>query len=132
MRPSRTYKLRLSDEGIDLFLHCHDRLARLRRDFIPYGATLATAVAMLDNREPREIIAELGTLRFSRCLGDQVRFVGTSIALSPMIAKLTSRLAVAKGHGRMPTSGHLYIVGLLTIKSAADDALQGTCEQILK
>lgn len=129
MKPSRTYKLRLSDEGIGLFLECHCRLARLEREFIPYGATLATAVVLLETSEPRDLMVELATLRFARCLGDTVRFVGTSIALKPAIDRILLALRASHAQMRMPKSGQLYVAGLLLLRSANDEMLKTSLNQ---
>lgn len=56
---SRTYRLRLSEEGTDLFLAQHHRLARIARGFIPYGATLGVAVMLMEKVETDELVAEL-------------------------------------------------------------------------
>ncbi|MFD1961670.1 hypothetical protein ACFSHP_26160 [Novosphingobium panipatense] len=59
MRTSRTYKLQLSGQGIDQFLACHCRVARLAKEFIPYGMTLYVAMSLLDASDPADIAAEL-------------------------------------------------------------------------
>ena len=40
-KSSRAYKLKLSDDGIALFLNCHGRICLLVRDLLPYGMNFA-------------------------------------------------------------------------------------------
>lgn len=120
---SRTYKLRLSPHGVDLFLACHYRLARLAREFIPYGMTLTVAVALLDRLGANDFAAELETVACDRLAGDLVRFVGCSTGLAEVVQRICERLAASDQLGHSPAIGRLYIVGLVAFGLAEDDEL---------
>jgi hypothetical protein len=123
MAQSRTYKLRLSNEGIDLFLKCHCRLAHLLRDFIPYGVTLSVAAATLELQDACEVAAELDTQLFRHCVGDNIRFVGASTALTEAIERISDKLLESDGFPGRPRTGHLYIAALISLASAEDRQL---------
>jgi hypothetical protein len=121
---SRTYKLRLSDQGVDLFLACHHRLAQLVREFIPYGTTLSVAVLLLERLDADEVAAEFGTSACQASAGDQVRFVGCSTELADVMARVCERLTASDRFGQSPPIGRLYLVGLATLRAAEDKELR--------
>lgn len=123
MRSSRTYKLMLSDDGIDLYLACHHRLSCLLRDFIPYGVTLAVAVSFLDRLDACDIAAELERRKFVRCLGTRPRFVGSSGQLANRVGQLRTKLKESNEFAKLPSVAMLYIVALLSLESAEDEQL---------
>jgi hypothetical protein len=128
---SRTYKLRLSDQGVDLFLACHYRLARLVRDFIPYGTTLSVAVALLDRLGPDDIAAELATRTCHQLIGDMVRFVGCSNELATIMKGVTTRLEASEQFACRPPIGRLYIVGLVSFGMVEDAELNAAYRRIV-
>ncbi|WIW89563.1 hypothetical protein K3M67_06285 [Sphingobium sp. V4] len=130
MAQSRTYKLRLSREGIDLFLQCHCRLAHLLQDFIPYGVTLMVAVALLECQEVCEVAAELDAQRLHHCVGDNIRFVGSSTALIDAARRVSDKLLMQQETSTTPQTGHLYIVALFTLASADDRQLVEAFERV--
>lgn len=121
---SRTYKLRLSEQGIDLFLSCHYRLAQLVREFIPYGTTLSVAVLLLDRMDADEVAAEFETNTCQAGIGSQVRFVGCSTELAGIMGRICERLTASERFGPSPPIGRLYIVGLATLRAAEDKDLR--------
>ncbi|WP_336971420.1 hypothetical protein [Sphingobium aromaticiconvertens] len=123
MQTSRTYKLLLSDQGIDLFLGCHCRLAHLVRAFIPYGVTLAAAVTFLESLDPSEIAAEVETRKFVRSCGTQVHFVGSSARLTESMSKIKEKLSNSSEFGSLPSVGKLYVVALISLEAAEDRQL---------
>lgn len=120
---SRTYKLRLSEQGIDLFLACHYRLAQLLRDFIPYGATFSVAVALLERMDADDIAAELETRSCLQCTGDKTCFVGSSAELAEIMQLVCERLVESDRFAQSPPVGKLYIVGLASFRTAEDKDL---------
>ncbi|RJG53162.1 hypothetical protein D0Z70_17230 [Sphingobium terrigena] len=120
---SRTYKLRLSDQGIDLFLACHYRLAQVLRDFIPYGATFSVAVALLERMDPDDIAAELETRSCLQCTGDKTCFVGSSAELAEIMQLVCERLVASDRFAQSPPVGKLYVVGLASFRTAEDKDL---------
>lgn len=119
-KPSRTYKLRLSDEGIDRFLACHGRLAHLTREFVPYGTTLHVVVTLLDGMEACELAAELADPMCDRLAGDLVRFVGCSQQLVDLTARLIDRLNASDELAKPPAVGKLYLAALVAFESVED------------
>ena len=123
MRRSRTYKLRLSPQGIDLFLDFHGRLARLLCDFIPYGLTLSVAIAILESRGADDVFETLQERRFHVCLGKETRFVGTTIQLTQIMTRIAARLAESREFSQATKLGHLYLTAILLATSAEDQEL---------
>jgi len=123
MRRSRTYKLRLSPQGIELFLDFHGRLARLLCDLIPYGLTLTVAIALLESRGADEVFETLQERSFHICLGEETRFVGTTIQLTQVMARIAARLAESREFSQAPKIGQLYLAAILPAMSAEDQEL---------
>jgi hypothetical protein len=124
MKRSRTYKLQLSEEGIDLFLQCHWRLARLMREFIPYGVTLSVAVAVLEMQDACEIAAELEAPRCRQCVGAGIRFVGSSYGLVDACTRIVENLIEAQEIAAPPRMARLYVAALGALTSADDQQIR--------
>lgn len=62
-RVSRTFKLKLSPAGVELFLDCHCRLGHLVKELLPYGNTLYCALLLLQRTNIQLIADDLKTLR---------------------------------------------------------------------
>jgi hypothetical protein len=130
MKRSRTYKLQLSEAGIDLFLHCHCRLAHLMREFIPYGATLSAAVAVLDMQDACEVAAELETQRSRKGVGDSIHFVGSTYALAEVSNRIAQSLVEAGEFAAPPRMAQLYIAALGAFASADDELIRKALHRI--
>ncbi len=128
---SRTYTLRLSDEGIVLFLSCHCRLAHIAKDFIPYGMTLAVAVTLLDRLDSAEIAAELARLPVRRIDGPHVRFVGGSARIADVARTIAARLEASGDVAAAPAIGRLHGAGLLCFESAEAAELERAYRAVL-
>lgn len=120
MKSSRTYKLRLSEQGIALFIEQHSRLARLLCEFIPYGATLAVAIALLEAHEPCEIASELASSQCQQGLGENIRFVGCSPEVAEVTKRISERLLNAGEAASLPKVMAIYAAALTTMKGADD------------
>jgi hypothetical protein len=120
MKSTRTYKLRLSDQGIALFLEQHSRLASLLRDFIPYGETLAVAIALLEAQPPCEVAGELASTLCKQGLGDNIRFVGFSPEVAELTKRISENLLAAGETSSAPKVVSIYTAALTTMKSADD------------
>jgi len=131
MKPSRTYELRLSEQGIDLFLECHCRLTRLSRQFLPYGATLAVAVAALDLLSAAEVAAELETHRCRHATGSNGRFVGAPSSLARHISEIGVRLSQSPEFGSAPRAASLYLAGLCSFSTFDDEQLLAILRQAM-
>ena len=123
MKASRTYKLRLSDAGIDLFLAGHCRLARLVRDFIPYGMTLSVALTILEMQDACEVAAELETARCKHGLGSNIRFVGTSAPLVDATRRICDKLLDSDEVSSAPKNVELYAAALGCLCAAEDELI---------
>lgn len=120
MSRTRTYKLRLSHEGFEHFLHCHHRLAALSGELIPYGATLYASVALLDAMAPQDIAAEADVRSCMRLAGSRSYFVGFSVRLAELVVDLRQRVA---GIATDLPVARLYLLGLVAFASADDDEI---------
>jgi len=118
MKHSRTYKLRLSQDGIELFLQCHYRVGRILREFVPYGLTLSVAVAILDRQEPWDVMAELAGARCRACMGVHIRYVGSSMNTARLVAQIGARLIANNELAAPPKAIQMYVAALLCLSSA--------------
>lgn len=132
MKPSRTYELRLSDQGIDLFLACHCRLTRLSRLFLPYGATLSVVVAVLERLSAAEIAAEFEAQRCQRAAGSTGRFVGAPSSLATHISEMAAKLSDSPEFGSPPRAAPLYLVGLCAFSTLDDAQLLAVFQQMME
>ncbi len=124
MRTSRTYKLQLSDKGVDQFLACHCRLAKMTREFIPYGTTLHVAISILDRCHPSEIAAELESPLCGMLGGPSYRFVGTTSRLADIVDRVGRRLIESGECGAGVATWRLYNVGLIMFLTSEDRELR--------
>lgn len=124
MRTSRTYKLQLSGKGVDAFLACHCRLARMTGEFIPYGMTLYVAMNILDASDPADVAAELESPGCEELGGTSRRFVGTTSLLAEMVERTGQRLADSGQYGRPVATWRLYNAGLSLLMGLERSELQ--------
>jgi hypothetical protein len=94
---SRSYRMRLSPAGTNMFLCCHCRLAHLIGSFIPYGSTLFVAVLLAKAGDPSELLAELGGTSIARFAGEAEHFVGASRTLAELVEQICERLLTSGG-----------------------------------
>jgi hypothetical protein len=123
VRRSRTYRIRLSQEGTKLFLACHCRLAHLTGVFIPYGATLFVAVLLAEAGETSDIADELNARMLARLSGNQEHFVGASASLADIVTKVGDRVAQADAIAERPPVAHIHLASLAIMASCEDYAL---------
>lgn len=130
-RPSRSYKLRLSQKGMDSFHDVHHRLGRLVHDLIPYGTTLFVAIALLDQLDCSELAAELESPHCAELAGDLTCFVGFPQQLAQVVDRVSRRMDASNEYSAIPV-GKLYIVGILALIAAEDgqilQAYRAACE----
>lgn len=117
---SRSYRLRLSGEGTDLFLGCHCRLARLTRSFVAYGATLAVAMSLLERLDDDEIVAELMMPDLPRLSGAAEYFVGAPPALAKLVVSIQERLDQTASFAVLPPVNIIYVAALALMSSSED------------
>ena len=127
---SRTYRLRLSQEGTDLFLAQHHRLARITRSFIPYGATLGVAVMLMEKVETDALVAELTMPSLKRLAGKCEHFVGATAALNGATDSILSRLAESDLIGVRLSVGALHNLAIMLMESCEDHELAKAWQRV--
>lgn len=120
---SRTYRLRLSKEGTDLFLSCHYRLARIAKSFIPYGATLSVAMLLIGAMDIDELAGELSMPSVKRLAGNEEHFVGASAQLTNYATAILERLEASSLIANRPAVGKLHVVAIAFMAACEDHAL---------
>lgn len=120
---SRTYRLRLSNEGTDLFLSCHYRLAKIAKRFIPYGATLSVAMLLLGAMDIDELAGELAMPSVKRLAGEEEHFVGASAQLTRYAAMILDRLEGSSLIGNRPAIGKLHVAAIAVMAACEDHVL---------
>ncbi|MBV1686395.1 hypothetical protein KRR38_01585 [Novosphingobium sp. G106] len=129
-RPSRAYKLKLSREGIALFIECHCRLCHLVGDLLPYGTTLRVSVTMLEATPLDELASELVSGELTAFGGKEIRFVGTSPTLATLTAQLSDRAAANSAIGSAPQTWRLFLAALSLMRIAEDAFVVRTYETL--
>jgi hypothetical protein len=127
---SRAYKLKLSDDGIKLFLRCHGRLCLLVPELLSYGTTLYVSVAALSHSSTEDLIAEVSAEDLLGFGGKEIRFVGTSTQLAQATARLSERIG-ASGHLHpVPQSWKIFLAALRAMQSADDKLIVRTYDAL--
>jgi hypothetical protein len=131
-RVSRTFKLKLSPAGVELFLDCHCRLGHLVNELLPSGNTLYCALLYLESVDIRIIADDLKTLKESGLGGDRICFVGAPLSLADVISRITGRLGQA-GQTRGPAAlaSRLFIVALKRFRLAPSEAILAAYDEML-
>lgn len=117
---SRTYKLQLSVEGMQLFLRCHCRLCRVVGDFLPYGTTLliaASAFCRVDAEAAASRLLEPAQARFG---GKIIRFVGTSPNLAVIVKEIGRKLTTNYAVHPAPQVWKIFNVSLAHMDEMTD------------
>lgn len=130
MPRSRTYRLRLSVYGTDQFLVGHCRLARLVQTFVPYGTTLAAAVAHIELFDDSEFAAELAAPVLPRFAGDREHFVGASETLATMTQRIQKRLSVSGLFPRDPPVWKLHLAAIVVFCEAEDSQIAAAYRRV--
>ena len=82
----RTITLQLSENGVDLVLDCHTRLAKCVHMLVPYRATLSVSICLLDRCDMQRIADEVDRID-GRC------FHGGIPAFLPIYPQLARKAA---------------------------------------
>lgn len=131
-KSSRAYKLKLSPQGIGLFLDCHCRLSHLVNDFLPYGTTLFVAVTLLDRASIDELLGEVSSPELPGFGGKEIRFVGASPALRQATARIVDKIAGSAQLHPAPPTWKLYIAALNWLRCCEDHALIRTYQDLVR
>jgi hypothetical protein len=131
-RVSRTFKLKLSPAGVELFLDCHCRLGHLVNELLPFGNTLYCALLHLECVDTRIIADDLKTLRESGLAGERVCFVGAPLSLTEATSRLADRLGpAAQRRGPAALNSRLFIVALKQFRLASPEAIMTAYDEML-
>ncbi len=117
---SRTYKLRLSADGISLFFDCHARVGRQARGLISYGSTLFTALNLLARQEDGEIGDMLQSPETGILAGDITCFVGYPPDLADLVDRIMERIRASREIGEPVTVARLYLAALRFLAESDD------------
>ena len=131
-RSSRAYKLKLSPQGIGLFLDCHCRLTHLVNDFLPYGTTLFVAVAVLERASIDDLLGEVSSPELPDYGGKELRFVGASPALGQATARIVDKIVGSAQLHPVPPTWKLYIAALNWLRSCEDQLLIRAYQEITR
>lgn len=132
-RSSRTYPLKMSPAGVELFLDCHYRLCRLTHQLLPYGQTLFAAVMHLSRLDAVLIMDELATLKESGLAGTRTCFVGAPCHLVEVVARISTRIAhELPGNRRSIMASQLFLVALKRFRLAAPDEMLGAYQRMVE
>lgn len=131
-RVSRTFKLKLSPAGVELFLDCHCRLGHLVNELLPFGNTLYCALVHLDHIDTRRTADDLKTLKESGLAGERVCFVGAPLTLADVTARIAERLGPeAQRRGPAALNSRLFIVALKQFRLAPAEAIMTAYDEML-
>lgn len=131
-RVSRTFKLKLSPAGVELFLDCHCRLGHLVNELLPFGNTLYCALLHLDRADTQTIADDLTTLKDSGLYGDKVCFVGAPLSLTDVTSRIAERLGQQRNkRGPAALSSRLFIVALKQFRLTTADAITAAYDEML-
>lgn len=121
---SRTFRLRLSSAGIELFLDCQHRLGCLVSEMLPFGTTLYCALHYLDRIDVALIVDDLQTLPHLGLSGDRDHFVGAPSSLAHVLHRIIERVESAPARPRNAALGtRIFIVALKRFRVAPTDAV---------
>lgn len=131
-RVSRTFKLKLSPAGVELFLDCHCRLGHLVNELLPYGNTLYCALIHLRGVDSRLIADDLRILKDSGLDGTRVCFVGAPLSLSEATSHIADRLGTSvQRRGPAALNARLFIVALKQFRLASPDDIMKAYDEML-
>lgn len=132
-RVSRTFKLKLSPAGVELFLDCHCRLGHLVNELLPFGNTLYCALIHLSHVDIRRIADDLKTLKESGLVGDRDCFVGAPLILTEVTSGVAGRLGPeAQRRGPAALNSRLFIVALKQFRLAPAEAIMAAYDEMLE
>ena len=131
-RVSRTFKLKLSPAGVELFLDCHCRLGHLVNELLPFGNTLYCALLLLERIDIHLVGDDLKTLKESGLDGPRVCFVGAPLSMTDVTSRIADRLGpVAQKRGPAALNSRLFIVALKQFRLASPDAIMTAYDEML-
>ncbi|SFG36733.1 hypothetical protein SAMN05518801_1204 [Novosphingobium sp. CF614] len=131
-RARRSFKLRLSQAGLDVLIDSHCHLIRVTRSLLAWGTTLHVAIEYLNSMPTSEIIEQLSGEEVSWLGGGQEHHVGASCHLWDIATGITERIQEDSPEARQPTLGTIYIVALLQVTKADQAGLLRAFDRALQ
>lgn len=128
-RATRSFKLRLSPAGMDVFIDSHCHLIRTTRCLIAWGTTLHVAVNYLDTVPPGAIIEQLTELREAQLSGNEEHHVGAPHRLWDIASRIAERVQRAMPDREPPTLGTIYLLALQQVQLASGADLLAAFER---
>lgn len=122
-RATRSFKLKLSQAGIDVLIDSHCHLIRTTRALIAWGTTLHVAVDYLGTLPTARILAHLGHLDLPQYSGQQEHHVGAPHRLWSVVTGIIERVRLAAPDKSTPTLGTIYILALHELSKAPSPAI---------
>lgn len=111
-RQSRTFKLRLSPEGMDLLIDSHCHLIRSTRALAAWGTTLAVAVDCLAAAPIDLVRDQLSKLPDAGLSGEEEHHLGAPKGLNETAGVIAAKVAESASDWRPPALSQIYIVAL--------------------
>jgi hypothetical protein len=126
-RQSRTFKMRLSQSGMDLLIDSHCHLIRSTRALLAWGTTLHVAVACLESASTDAVRDQLVRLADAGLSGCEEHHLGAPKRLCDIAAGIARRVGSVTADE--PNLSHIYIVALQYILRLDPDTLRRCYER---
>lgn len=130
-RASRTFRLTLSPEGMNLLIESHCRLIRTTRSLLAWGTTLHVALHHLATLPTDTLIDDWGRFPNSGLHGDLIHHLGAPIALQDIATNIVTRIREAAPGAPYPRRGAIYIIALQHLASAKDEPMRSAYHVVL-
>lgn len=130
-RPTRAFKLKVSQSGFDLIVDCHVRLVRCTRTLLPYGTTLHAALHHLDVLELPRLVAAISRFPGAEFAGGNALFVGAPRSMMDVVGGISSRLMTVMRPGALPDRGELYLLALQQLLDAESSDVVAAFERTI-
>lgn len=129
-RPTRSFKLRLSDGGMDLLIDAHCHHIRSTRRLIAWGTTLHVAVGHLDRLPPQVLVEALQETCDAGLFGAQEHHLGAPNALVGLATGIAERIRALAPDKPAPSLGSIYLLALRTLLTADSGAILATYQRM--
>lgn len=128
-RPTRSFKLRLSRQGMDLLIDAHCHLIRATRRLLAWGTTLHVAVAHLETLPAELLVDELAVVGRAGLAGGEEHHLGAPTSLVGLAGAIADRVSGARKDMAAPSLGSIYLLALHILATADQTSLQATYEK---
>ena len=129
VRPTRSFKLKLSPEGMDLLIDAHCRLIRATRRLLAWGTTLHVAVTLLEALPAAQVAESFVSARHARFMGAEEHHLGAPYHLSATAALIAKRIGGAAADRETPSLACIYLLALQQVLRADNAELHATFDR---